>query len=71
MELPPQLRQDGPLHIREVVGTQRIARGDFVSPLSVASQSTAFMGITFPDASGKITCCGFTVGSAEALAEIA
>ena len=61
MELPPQLRQDGPLHIREVVGTQRIARGDFVSPLSVASQPTALMGLTFPNASGKILCHGFHV----------
>lgn len=61
MELPLQLRQDGPLHVREVVGTQRIARGNTVYQLSVASQPTDFMGMTFLNASGKIICCGFTM----------
>lgn len=55
MQLPPQLRQDAPLHLREVVGTQRIARGDTVSPLSPASQPFDLMGVTFQNASGDRT----------------
>ena len=60
VELPPQLRQDAPLHLREVVGSQRIARGDTVLPLSTASQPVHLMGVTFSTASGKTACTRFT-----------
>lgn len=52
-QIPPQLQQHAPLHLRELVGTQRIARGDTVFPLPTASQSVDLLGLTFQDASGK------------------
>lgn len=50
--------QKAPLFLRELAGTQRIGRGETVSPLSDANQPTDLMGITFKDASGTSTCLG-------------
>lgn len=52
------LGQDSPLFMRELAGTQRIGRGDTVSPLPDASQPTDLMGVTFETASGESICLG-------------
>ena len=50
--------QHAPLFMRELTGTQRIGRGQTVSPLPDASEPTDLMGVTFRDASDNSTCLG-------------
>ncbi|KAL0019239.1 hypothetical protein WJX79_005496 [Trebouxia sp. C0005] len=50
--------QNAPLFMRELTGTQRIGRGETISPLSDANQPTDLMSITFKDGSGTSTCLG-------------
>ena len=49
----PLFDQRSPLHVRELVGTARIGRGDTVTSLPTASQPTELLRVTFQDASGQ------------------
>ena len=52
-KVSPLLDQHASLHVRELVGTARIGRGDIVTSLPTASQPTDLSGISFQDASGQ------------------